>query len=397
MKYVNKLSLIFLFSTLIIITILPFIASAEFDLAQKLEANYRWKKAGETYREAIKLSRFNTKYLARYADFLVKQSTYRKDKISWLEQAEKLYKRALQLNPRCAEYAIKLGEVQIAHSSWLIAHGAKESEIKMLVDKAMGNFKKAVENDPNGFNTVYSAGYAAMPVWGFLEKNEKEIVLNNLKYSLKKHPWYGARYIYPRLWKYTRDFSLLQCITPSNLEANKILYFSVLKNSIGNFYKRQKNIVDFYKQKKEPEKFMKIKEEKKRLFEELRLSAKKGKKVGWVGISDDEKDKYGRGRMYCTGTMYTLISFPEGKKLLKIKAKGSQAKGFYPYMIVDIDGKEVGSIFVNNTEWRWYTFEVNTDGGLRVLAITFANDYCFKHNGKIVEDRNLYIGETKVE
>ena len=75
-------------------------------------------------------------------------------------------------------------------------------------------------------------------------------------------------------------------------------------------------------------------------------------------------------------------------------AKGSAADGIYPYMIVELDGEGIGEMFVDSTDWKEYLFDVDTDGGMKVLSVTFAND---GGNEKKGEDRNLYVGKVRVE
>ncbi|MBM3252495.1 MAG: hypothetical protein FJZ11_06955 [Candidatus Omnitrophica bacterium] len=71
--------LIMVFILLIGAVILPFVAEIEFDKAKKLETDYRWQKAGEKYRMAIKLNPFNAEYFAEVGNFLFRQSNITKD------------------------------------------------------------------------------------------------------------------------------------------------------------------------------------------------------------------------------------------------------------------------------------------------------------------------------
>ena len=91
--------------------------------------------------------------------------------------------------------------------------------------------------------------------------------------------------------------------------------------------------------------------------------------------------------------MDTVIDMPKGKAKINITARGSVANEIFPYMIVELDGEEVGETFVNSPEWKEYSFEVDTEGRLRVLSVTFANDGGNRERG---EDRNLYIGKTQI-
>ena len=61
-------------------------------------------------------------------------------------------------------------------------------------------------------------------------------------------------------------------------------------------------------------------------------------------------------------------------------------------MIVSLDGRIIGSVYVNSAKIKEYDFSVANDGGVKVLGITFTNDGCNE-----TEDRNLYIGDAQVK
>lgn len=61
-------------------------------------------------------------------------------------------------------------------------------------------------------------------------------------------------------------------------------------------------------------------------------------------------------------------------------------------MIVELDGEWIGETLVDGPDWKEYSFKINSDGGIRVLSVTFVNDFC-----DAKEDRNLFIGEARVE
>ena len=162
---------ILLLSIFLTMIIVPFFADMQFNTAQKLEKNYRWKKAASKYELAIKLDSFNTKYFAGYADFCANQSSYHKDKVYWLTRAEELYKRALQLNPRCSEYYFNLGQVQIMYYLLFSGNDSKNTKngAKTYIREAIKNFRQAVKDDPQGFNISFSVGEAGMSFWEFLD------------------------------------------------------------------------------------------------------------------------------------------------------------------------------------------------------------------------------------
>ena len=315
------------------------------------------------------------------------QSFYREDEALWLTQAEELYKKALDINPGCAEYSLKLGEIQLKIEG-------------RSVDEAFKNFVRALENDPNGFNTSYSMGYAGIGIWDLLNNSERELILDRLKFIIEKYPWYGFNHIYPRLWKYTKDFELLWKTTPGNLEANEILLSFVSKNGLYDYFVKQKRKVDFYRKKENPEEFESKMAEKKIRIENLKKTSvfevsnvTSVSRKDWQGRSLKEKAVYESGNMYWSGTIDAVINVPEGNIIIKVRAKGSQAYSIWPYMVVELDGKDIGETFVDSPEWKEYSFNLKSDGGIKVLSVTFVNDGGDSSSG---EDRNLYVAEARV-
>ena len=65
----------------------------------------------------------------------------------------------------------------------------------------------------------------------------------------------------------------------------------------------------------------------------------------WQGKADYGENIYENGHMYWEGTIHAVIHISDGKSILTIQAKGSQANGIYPYMILELDGKEIGETF----------------------------------------------------
>lgn len=264
-----------------------FLADFLFNSAQKSESEYLWQKADGEYCLATKLDPFSAKYLAGYADFLRAKSFYQKDKIGWLEKAGKLYARALELDPRNAEYALSTGEVELNLFS------LDKDKFKNSLSRGLSLLKRAIENDPNDIDIKYTAVYDAMSVGVDLNSGKKEESLSQY----------------------------------------------------------------------------------------------------WQGRSRDG-DIYEHGNMYWTGTVRRLADIPTGMAILKIQAKGSPADDIWPYMIVELDGMEIGEGFVDSLEWKGYSFRIDTNGGMKVLSITFTNDGVDPQRN---EDRNLFVGDIRVE
>ncbi|MDD5165861.1 MAG: carbohydrate-binding domain-containing protein [Candidatus Omnitrophica bacterium] len=342
-KNINFILLI-AFILAIAVIVLPFIADLQFNSAKKFEFMYLWQKAEKKYQLAIKLDPFNAQYFSGYGDFLRSKSAYQKDGVGWLLGAEKLYARASELNPRFAKYALYSGQVKLE------LFLADKNKFKDMLRLGLNDFKRALKNDPNSFNISYSVGYAGISVWDNLNMNEKQWILDRLKYSLKVKPWY-SEYIYPYLWKITKDYAFLQKIKPEESTQDK----------------------------------------RKKLERIARVKMNNLIQI-WQGRPRSGDDVYKDGNMYWTGTVDMLVNVPKGKAMVKIQAKGSPASGIWPYMIVELDGEEVGETFVDSAEWKDYSFQIKTDGGAKVLSVTFTNDA-----GNEKEDRNLYVGEARIE
>ena len=114
----------------------------------------------------------------------------------------------------------------------------------------------------------------------------------------------------------------------------------------------------------------------------------------WQGISADGKNVFNDGTMYWEGTINAALLVPEGHVKINLQAKGSSASGIYPYMIVELDGEIIGEGFVAGPDWRDYEFNVNTNGGIKILSVTFKNDGANLIKG---EDRNLFIGRAEAK
>ena len=170
--------------TISAITVL-FIADIKFNSAGAMDDAYRWNRADALYNEAVCLNPYNTVYLTEYAEFIINRGLYYKDKDA-LAKAEKLYERALLLNPECAKYEIRLGQLDI------------EKDPSGSAGPAMRRFRRAIKDDPNGFYTAYQIGYSGIRLWSYLGDDDKELVLGRLSYALWCQPW-QARYIYPEL------------------------------------------------------------------------------------------------------------------------------------------------------------------------------------------------------
>lgn len=383
-----NICLVSLFITVILIVIVYFIADMQFNSAKRLEEEYRWQSAENKYNVAVRLNPFNTLYISGLADFLRNKASYQGkiSEITWLKEAQELYIYASKLNPHWAEYPLNIGIVKLR--LYMLDNNKAIEDTKSIID----NFKKALKNDPKGFNTSYSIGYAGMEIWDRINPQDKTFILDRLKYCLMVDNSYNE-HIYLRIFKITGDYKYLQDITQKTLEAQTNLNDFIKKNNLWQFRKKQESNLSYYLENEKPDEFRRNIEKKKAIISKLKETASKTSEL-WSGKSEDGTNEYKNGSMYWNGTINTLINVPKGKSVIKLSLRGSSADGVWPYMIVELEDEEIGEAFVEGSEWKDYYFSINTGGGLKVLSIIFVND---GGNEKTGEDRNLYVGEAIVE
>ncbi|MBM3254284.1 MAG: hypothetical protein FJZ16_08535, partial [Candidatus Omnitrophica bacterium] len=261
---------------------------------------------------------------------------------------------------------------------------------KNRLNEAIGNFKKAITLDRYNFRNNYLIGFEMLKSWDYLSNEDRAFTLERLKFALKIEPWYGDS-IYPAMLYYTKDFKSVLEVTPKYYLGYKILYAFLEEKNLWRYRKQIKKMLDLYKQKEKAEEFSREKEGKIKLLNKIR---EQKEEFVWSGTSEYGNNKYENGNMYWTGTIHSLISLSRGLSLIKIQAKGEPTDNIWPYMIVELDGEEIGDRFVDSPDWTEYFFKVDTSGGKKVLSVTFFNDGGDEEKH---EDRNLYIGEVKIE
>lgn len=339
-------ALITAFVSIIIVTLMPLLAQIQFDSARKLMSRYLWQSVEKKLEIAAKMDPLDSRYPAALGEFIFTQSKYKDNKTPFLKRAAGYYERAIRLNPRCAEYYVKLGQVYVSLA--VEEPGTRDQGPGMIyVNKACENFRKAVENDPSGFNTAYAVGYSSLAIWDSLSREARALAIGRLKYALSQKPSY-AEYVYPSLLQKTKDITLIASIVP---ESAMMWWFD--KNKIREL--------------------------------------KSNPSPAWQGIALDGKSIYTYGNMYWSGTAYRTIELPYGGTVIYVKAKGTPAGGIYPFIFVSLDSHIVGGAYIESAEYKDYSFPVRTDGGVKVLGVTFTNDVAAGG-----EDRNLYLGEAWV-
>lgn len=388
---VRILVAIFIFVASLFILLLA--AECRFNAAEKLAAAYLWEKADAKFKEAVALDPFDARHLAGYADFLRAVAPYRDEEISLLMKAEKLYRRAYKLDPMNAEYPLRIGEIEV--KLFLKDKKAHRNGLKTGLDY----FKKALEDDPNGFNISYEIGNRGIEAWSYLDEESKELVCQRLRYVLSQKRWFWE-YIYPWVWQQAQDFQVLERIAPQNEVAYRDLLYFLESNNLYQFRKRVAENVNFYMKKEEPEKFFAKERERFERVDALKKSLllnsfPRGVIAAgeWRGKTADGINEFKDGQMYWTGSMSALLAVPEGQAILLIQARGAAADDIYPYMIVELDQEVIGETFVNNDEWKEFAFAVKAQASTKVLTITYCNDGA---NVKKNEDRDLFIGEAKI-
>ena len=303
------LTAVFVFLAAVIVA--PFMAELQFNTAQKLAQKYLWQNARQKFESAMCIDPLDATRPAGFADFLKTISSPHPDGDYLLMNSVNLYKRALELDPFNAEYALRLGEVELALFT------RSEAKNNFVLIRALDYFKLALKNDPNGFNTSYEVGYRGVEVWPYLNTGFKKLIVERLRYVLGQEYWY-SRYIYPQVWQHTNDFKVLERITPPNERTHRELLDFLVVNNLYQFRKKEIEAVDFYMKKEEPEKFLRQEREKEEMFNSIKKEALKRPSMqsiisssDWHGKTPDGKNDFIKGEMCWSGSMSAALLVPE--------------------------------------------------------------------------------------
>lgn len=363
--------------------------------ANSLDKSYRWRKAQIFYQAAVNVSPYDSRFSARYGDFSLRQSAFRKNKVKYFKDALKLYKRASRLTPHNVAYLLTLTQIQAR------LYNTDKKAFKNELNSALFNLQQALSLDPNGVNTAYIAGYVYVSLWGDLHEDWKTLAKKKLRYALSNNPWYSES-IYEHIWETTADFSLMQDVTPVDLANQLRLYNFLIKNNLTNVVEQQRQAVKFYRQS-QLGKELKIQQEKTReRISKLKQEVPNEKEqitsfienADWQGFTRDG-EPYQKGNMYSEGTLDGVIRVAAGDSTIVIIARGEPAGGIFPYMVVELDGELIGEGFVDSLGWDKYSFKINIEEGfegIKVLSITYIND----RERSQGQDRNLYISRAEV-
>jgi tetratricopeptide (TPR) repeat protein len=393
MKHVRKTVIIVasavIFYLLAVVILIPLSAELNYINGCKHVKEYKWAQAEKEFLAAIRKDPLNSNYQAGFADYLQRKAIYMDYKIPTLLQAEE---RAIELNPVHAKYYLSLGEVQ---AKLFLSEKEKYSgKLKEMSE----NFDRAIGSDPNGVNVSYSVGYIGMNIWEYANEDQRGSILERLKRTVASSPEL-AEYIYPKVWEKTKDFKVLQRITPEGLVFHKKLLLFLIQNELWQFSKEEAGVVNFYTEREDPGKLKAERAARQNAIEALKKNITDAASIdnyvsrdSWRGADISGKNAYGNGDMCWTGTIDAPVKVPAGKAVIYIEAMGTKARNVYPYMLVELDGEDIGETFVNG-EWKMHLFDINTAGGIKVLSVTFTNDGDDKNTG---EDRNLFVGRAEV-
>jgi tetratricopeptide (TPR) repeat protein len=361
-RIIINIILIICFALLFFAAALPFLANIQFNKGISLEKIFRWNMADKKFDLTVRLNPLSAENNTAVGRLYAARARAIKDKAPVLLKAEVNLKRAYQLNPYDM---VNLMELAALEKELFLANPAL---FKDRINNALGYCKEAFGKDPDNYLINYEIGRNYVELWEYIDDEHKKYAVERLKTCLRLAPLYYEG-VYQILWRGFRDFNVLLTVTPENPAAYKNLYDFVVKY---NLWEYRKEILG------------KIGGPPKRTATGL----------VWSGKSDDGGNIYTNGGMYWSGTASRIIETPKGRCLLKIKAKGEEAYGVWPYMIVELDGEEIGERSVNSDQWREYSFNVNTNGGVKILSVTFPND---AGDPKKRIDRNLYVGDVKIE
>lgn len=94
--------------------------------------------------------------------------------------------------------------------------------------------------------------------------------------------------------------------------------------------------------------------------------------------------------MYSNGSMSLDFVIPAERQVsISVRAKGTRALGEYPAIRLDLDGKEVGVLYLQAPDWEDYQARTVVPAGSHKLTLEYFND---ASDSRTHEDRDLYVG-----
>ncbi len=374
-----KIAVSLLFILIVSFVVMILAADIHFSRAQHLESLGSLSKAGDHYIAALKFSPLDSDYAASYGSFILRKDNDKKDKSYGFQQAKSLYEKAISLNPGHAHYRYLLGTL-------LIDSGAN-------IDEAGENFRAANERDLYNLRQNYLIGYNLLFVWDKLDQDLKKFAIQRLRYYIGEMPWRSGE-VYEHVMRYTGDFIWVEDVCPPTPEAHRHLYEFIRERDLWEYRKRVKDRLNGILSIERSGGSVRRGSYKDKIVRMLRSKDQELEKDKWSGISANGQNFYKDGKMYWEGSVHTLIELSAGEATIEIQARGEPANDISPYMLVKIEGEEIGEAFVESEEWKVYPFNVFSEGGEKVITVTYLNNGGKKRKG---EDRNLYVGEVSVK
>ena len=99
------------------------------------------------------------------------------------------------------------------------------------------------------------------------------------------------------------------------------------------------------------------------------------------------------GNLFRNGRCWIDVSLPKGNSLIRISARGQNARGEWPYMVIFMNDEMIGGEWVESDFWEFYCFRKELEGGHYRIAVEFINDL-YSESPK--EDRNLFVGDLEI-
>jgi len=100
------------------------------------------------------------------------------------------------------------------------------------------------------------------------------------------------------------------------------------------------------------------------------------------------------GNLFYKTSCWKDVEFLPGRVEVQVYASGNEVEGEWPHMRVELDGQQLGDIWVTSTEPRPYTLPVNIqERSMKRLQISFLNDL---YQTSPHKDRNLKVERVEL-
>jgi len=110
--------------------------------------------------------------------------------------------------------------------------------------------------------------------------------------------------------------------------------------------------------------------------------------------SVSEKRVHDEEKFVKNGEIQQKIYFRDSLSRLILYAKGSQAAGAYPYLIVKLDDEVIDAFYLNSPRFKSFYTIIQTAPGEHVIGLEFVNDY---YDSESRQDRNIWIERIELQ